>query len=292
MSDPTPTRRPRRRRLVLALGVGGLALTVLGLCLVSFRPPSTAQAFVGRPRPSEHVYTSASGVRIATAETGPEDGPLVLLVHGTPGGWRAFSFVMADARLAERARLISVDRPGWGGSSASGMVASLGEQAAALRAVLEAHAGNGPAVVVGHSLGGPIAARLAMDAPGLVRALVLVAPSLDPELEEPTWYQSLARTWLVRPFVPDGLARADDELRPLKGELSAMLPRWSALCMPVCVLQGDDDALVPAANAEFVERMATHAPLTIERIPEQGHFIPWERPELITAAVLRALGER
>lgn len=290
--ESRPSRHSARRRIGLVLAGLTLALTTLGLCCVSFGPPSTSRAFAGRPRPSEHVYASANGVRVATAETGPEGGPLVLFVHGTPGGWQAFSFVMADARLGERARLISVDRPGWGRSSACGLVSSLAEQAAALRAVLEAHAVNGPAVVVGHSLGGPIAARLAMEAPELVRALVLVAPALDPELEEPTWYQALGRIWPIRALVPDGLARADEELRPLKRELTAMLPRWATLRLPVCVLQGEDDALVPAANADFVQRMAMHATLTIERIPEQGHFIPWERPELVTAAVLRALGER
>lgn len=281
-----------RRNVLFALVAGVLALATLGLCCISLGPPSTAQAFAGRPQPSEHVYTDASGARVATAETGPEDGPLVLFVHGTPGGWRAFSFVLADARLARRARLISVDRPGWGGSSASGVVSSLAEQAGALRTVLAAHTHGGPAVVVGHSLGGPIAARLALDAPELVRALVLVAPSIDPELEQPTWYQSLARTWLVRPLVPTGLARADDEIRPLKRELEALLPRWSSLRMPVFVVQGEDDSLVPAANADFAARVLTNARLTIERIPDQGHFIPWERPQLITDAVLRALDER
>src|SRR3546814_16092495 len=53
--------------------------------------------------------------------------------------------------------------------------------------------GNGaPAIVVGHSLGGPIAAKLAMDYPDRVRGLLLLAPSVAPALEAPRWYQRLA----------------------------------------------------------------------------------------------------
>ncbi|NOT32230.1 MAG: hypothetical protein HOP15_17430, partial [Planctomycetes bacterium] len=59
-----------RRNVLIALVVGVIALATLGLCCVSLGPPSTARAFAGRPTPSEHVYTSASGARVATAETG------------------------------------------------------------------------------------------------------------------------------------------------------------------------------------------------------------------------------
>lgn len=282
----------RRRRVWLLALAGILALAATGLCCVSFGPPSTAQAFAGRPAPRAGSYEDADGRTVATGECGDPSGRLVLFVHGSPGVWRDFAYVMADPVLAERALLVSVDRPGWGGSAAGGLETSLADQARALRAVLEAHPENLPAVVVGHSLGGPVAARLAMDAPELVGALVLVAGSIDPELEKTTWYQALGRTWLVRPLVPEMLERADAEIRPLRRELEEMLPRWAELTLPVYVLQGDEDALVPPANADFAARVVTHAPLSIERIPGQGHLIPWQKPERIVATVLRALDGR
>lgn len=287
--DSRSARTRRRRRWGLGLGALALAFALVGLCCVSFGPPSTERAFAGRPAPEERALSSAEGLRVAFAETGRRDGPLVLFVHGSPGGWRDFAWVLADEALAARAELVSVDRLGWGGSAASGTVPSLAEQARALRAVLEAHAANLPAVVVGHSLGGPVAARLALDASELVGALVLVAGSIDPELEVPTWYQSLGRTWLIRPLLPDALARADDEIRPLRGELEELLPRWASLRCPVFVLQGEEDGLVPPENADFAARVVTGAPLAIERIPDQGHLIPWQRPDLIVATVTRAL---
>ena len=286
-----PQARARWRRWLLLVLVLALAFLALALACVSFGPPSTARAFAGRSPPLERSFPLADGRVLSGAERGNPEGPLVLLVHGSPGAWRDWSFVLADERLAQAARLVAVDRLGWGASAGGGLAPGLGAQAAALQEVLAAYPANLPALVVGHSLGGPVAARLALDAPERVRALVLVAASIDPELEEPTWYQALGRTWLVRPLVPDVLARADDEIRPLRGELEALLPRWSALHLPVFVLQGEEDALVPAANADFAARAITHAPLSIRRVPDVGHLIPWERPELIVELLLHVLDE-
>jgi len=278
----------RARRWWIGLAALTFALALVASCF-SFGPPDMAKAFEGRPEPQRRSYALGGGREIVAHETGLERGPLVLFVHGSPGAWNDFAYLMADEALASRARIVSVDRLGWGGSAGSGLVPSMQEQAAALRSVLEAHPNDRPAIAVGHSLGGPVAARLAMDAPELVDALVLVAGSIDPELEIPTWYQRAGRTIVVRALLPDILRRADDEIRPLRAELDAMLPLWSTLRMPVYVMQGDDDALVPPANADFAEREITHAPLVVERIADQGHLIPWERPHDLVELVLRAL---
>ncbi len=279
-------RRARRWWIVGALALA--ALVAAGSCS-SFGPPDTSRAFAGRTPPRELRVELKGGRELRAHATGAEHCPLVLFVHGSPGRWRDFAFVMTDERLAARAKLVSVDRLGWGGSSAGALAPSMREQAAALAELLRTLAEHRPAVVVGHSLGGPVAARLAMDAPELVDALVLVAPSVDPELETPTWFQEIGRTRLVRVILPDALRRADDEIRPLRAELEEMAPRWVDLRLPIFVQQGLDDALVPAANADFVERVATNATLVVERLPDQGHLIPWERPAELATLILRAL---
>lgn len=285
--------RPRllRHPLPLAAAAAIAAALALAASCVTFGPPSTENAFDGRPAPGSRQVELAGGRRLHVEETGLEGGPLVLFVHGTPGSWNDFAYVMADEKLARRARLVSVDRLGWGASS-NGVEPSLEVQATALEKVLEGYPAGLPAIVVGHSLGGPIAARLAMDAPELVGGLLLVAPAIDPGLERTTWYQAVARWPWVRPLLPDMLVRADDEIRPLRDELVDMLPRWHELTLPITLLQGDDDALVPPANADFAERVVTRAPLEVERVPDQGHLIPWQRPDLITDALLDLLERR
>jgi len=257
----------------------------------SFGPPSPEKAFAGRQEPRRSAYAISGDRKIATAESGDTNKPLVLFVHGSPGVWNDFALVMADADLARRALLVSVDRPGWGGSAEGGLEVSLPAQARALKAVLDAHAQNLPAIVVGHSYGAPVAARLAMDAPQHVGTLVIVAGSIDPDLERTTWFQAMGRWSGIRWMVPGMFKRADAEIIPLKKELEKMLPAWAGLRMSVTVIHGDSDALVPPENVDFALRALTNASLVVKRIPKQGHLIPWQRPGVIVDAIHAALDE-
>ncbi len=290
---PAKRRRASRPLRIAALAVGVLALVGAGFVHCAAPPrQSIAQAFTGRTPPAFRTLDVLDR-KIFAAELGPADGTPVLFIHGSPGSWRDALDVMRDPLLADRAHLIAIDRPGFGGSGHGALETSLARQSALLAALLteETPAGQAPqrAILVGHSLGGPVAARLAMDRPDLVRGLVLVAASIDPALEKVTWYQAAARWPLIRSLVPKDLELANDEILPLKGELEKMLPLWSTIRMPVVVIQGDADGLVPRENADFAERMLTEAQVHMVRVPKQGHMIPWERPELMRDAILELL---
>jgi len=105
---------------------------------------------------------------------GGKGEPLVLL-HANPGDSRDFEAVIPA--LAQRYRVIAVDWPGYGKSAMPGAP----EQTTpltfyeALRDLI-ARLALPPAIFIGNSVGGNAAARLASEAPELVRALVLVAP--------------------------------------------------------------------------------------------------------------------
>lgn len=118
-------------------------------------------------------------------------------------------------------------------------------------------------ILVGYSLGGPVVSRMAMDYPQLVGGLVLVAPSIDPQLEKWEWYRHVGDFFLFRPIIPKELDVSNQEILPLEKQLTLMLPLWSTIRVPVTVIQGDKDKLVPPGNADFARKMLINAPTTI-----------------------------
>ena len=124
--------------------------------------------------PAIGEIVSANGVDVHVIREG-ETGPPVLMIHGASANAREFTYTLAPHLAAEH-RLFMVDRPGHGHSDRLDDAESLGIQAAQMAAVLDDLAGGEEAVIVGHSFGGGVALRLALDRPDLVRGLVLLAP--------------------------------------------------------------------------------------------------------------------
>ena len=97
-----------------------------------------------------------------------------MLLHGLGGTWDYWGRTMT--LLAERARCVALDLPGFGHSDAPpggfDLDSAVDELAGALRELAV-----GPAAVCGHSLGGPLAVRLALRHPDIVSRVVLVGPS-------------------------------------------------------------------------------------------------------------------
>ena len=55
------------------------------------------------------------------------------------------------------------------------------------------------------------------------------------------------------------------------------------LTIPTLVIWAMDDLALPASNIEGLDEYVTD--LTIEKVPACGHFVPWEAPEIVNAAM-------
>ncbi len=292
-----------RKQILPALTNWRIALAILLLVLsgcslvmpaeVSEMETRTAAAAVkmAKDNPGAFRNFSIANRQMGYVEIGADDDkPIVIFIHGSPGDWSGWIDYLSDAALMKAARLVSVDRPGFGRSGAGQVERSLVEQSRAIATLLDKAKPGQRVILVGHSFGGPVAARMAMDYGSKITDIVILAGSIDPVQEKTEWYQYPADWPIVTSMLPGELVVTNREIRALKAELDAMLPLWPRITQRVTVIQGGKDDLVPPANADFAEKMLTKASsLNIVRLPEANHFIPWTRYELVKAEIIKHL---
>jgi len=188
-------------------------------------------------------------------------------------------------------QMISVDRPGFGASNFGYAEPSLEKQVQDLKPILLKHKNNRPVFLLGHSLGGPVIARMAIDYPELVDGLIFVAASVDPQLEPNEWFRAPLATPFLKWMMPRSLRASNDEIYQLKPQLEEMIPMWQNITCKSIFIQGDSDELVPKENADFAKKMLVNAPFELVTDPEMNHFVPWSHPHLITNAILKMAGK-
>ena len=268
----------RMIRWVILLGLLAMP-AVMHSCMTFRMSPSEVDAFFSERNIKATQHSYKVGFReMHYVSAGDASKPLVLFVHGSPGSLSAFINFLADTVLLKSAFLVTTDRPGFGYSNFGNAESSLHEQSEALKPILEKYKNNRPILLVGHSLGGPLIARMSIDYPELVDGLIIVAGAIDPELEpDETWFRAPLATPFLSWLLPRSLRASNDEIYHLKPELEKMLPYWSEITCPVTVIQGKKDSLVPAENADFAKKMLVNAPVNFVFKEDMDHFVPMEQ---------------
>lgn len=151
----------------------------------------------GRSVPKRGASLPVAGGDMHFIDKGTPTKGTVVMIHGIAAQLQHFTYDLVD-QLNDDYRVIAVDRPGCGYSTVSeGDGASLGDQARMIDELL-AQLGVEKAVVVGHSLGGAVALRMALDCPGRVAGLALLCPLTQAPGEVPNALKGLQVTtpWL------------------------------------------------------------------------------------------------
>lgn len=255
----------------LVLAVVGASLAVLSLEMASrYAMSSELMRRLDRAAKRDSVGKPPS-IEVAFYTTDHPELPRLIFIHGTPGHAGVFANYLLDP--VPGFETIAVDRPGFGRSGWSGPVVSFEEQAQALSALLVRQHGQWP-ILVGHSLGGPIVARIAADFPDRVRGIVILAGSLDPMLESPSWYNDVTSAPIVDAKMPDMYETANAEIAGAHEQTVKLASVLDRIRCPVEVVHGTADTLVPVANVAFIKKAMANSPhVGVRLIEGEGHGI-------------------
>src|ERR1700730_11450415 len=266
---------------------------VAGFAIPETSAETAIDADAVKPRELE-----AAGLRLRYLELGEGDGVTVLLLHGFGADLNTWMFT--QPALAEGRRVIALDLPGHGGS-AKDVGAGDGESLTdAVEGALDALIGRGH--LVGHSMGGAVAALLALRRPEIVSSLTLIASAgLGPEING-SFIDGFVRVARRREAVeilsllvhdPALVSRTmvEDVLRykrldGVSAALARIAEKWFAggrqsldltdliltLTIPVQLIWGREDKIIPVAHAEA---LASRFPVHI--IEQAGHLPHMEK---------------
>ncbi|TGM95503.1 alpha/beta fold hydrolase [Leptospira dzoumogneensis] len=221
----------------------------------------------------------------------PDKNKVLIFIHGSPGNWSNYLRYLKDPELLKMYCMLAIDRPGFGKSPEP--IADVNAQAEKILGTLtqlpEMQKGKKSISILGHSYGGPVAARMASISPEKFQYLFLLAAAMDPETEEIKWYNKIADTWIVNLILPKELSQSNSEMLPLKEQLRFLAPEWKKIKAKTIVIQGEEDGLVDPKNPDFIQKKFSTETKTY-LLPKEGHFLPWKNYDLIHKLLIEFSG--
>jgi 3-oxoadipate enol-lactonase len=243
--------------------------------------------------------------------------PPVVLIHGL-GGTAGAIWKHLAGELVGEFDVVTYDLRGAGRSPVPPGPYELEDFVRDLRALVEERRLEQPALV-GHSFGGTIALTYAAEYPADVSAVVAVGGPTDlpdaarnglrdrAETVKSSGMQAVAETVVTNAMAPSFRERRPDEFRAYTELLLANDPAgYAATCRavagfslagrlarieaPVLLIGGVLDGVAPpAAQEEAGSRIAN---ARYVEVPDCGHILPWEKPDVLRHEVLGFLRER
>jgi len=229
-------------------------------------------------------------LRFVETNTSPKENlPIVLFVHGAPGSSKDFYKYLKDSALQTKAHMVALDRPGYGYSGYGKSLPALEGQAAAVKKVLSYYDAKN-AILVGHSYGGPVVGKVAMDEPERLDAIMMIAPVIDPETEKVFWYANFAKWGATSWTLSKAFRVAGDEKFAHPDELRKIEDEWHEINIPVVHIHGKKDKhLAPYGNVTFSEKRIDADVLNLIVLDDAGHLIPWTDYDVVKKELIKLL---
>lgn len=285
----------RRKRFYLSIALAVFLIYSYHHFSLRLSDQSLRQALGGNPfHLKAHIdYYHTEERRVRYVEIGQDSLPLIVFVHGAPSSSRFWEGMLTDSLLLSNAKMLAVDRPGYGYSGYGKPEISVQKQAKIIADIIrQKRPFFSKIILYGSSYGGTVAARIAMDYPDLIDGLLLQSASVAPG-EEKTYSISYYTTqWATQWIVPGALNVANHEKLSHREQLEKMRPFWQRIIVPTIILHGAMDKLIYPINAEYARKMLTHArSVDMIMVKQSAHDLIWTKRDLLIASLLKLLNK-
>jgi pimeloyl-ACP methyl ester carboxylesterase len=204
-----------------------------------------------------------------------------LMIHGSPGNamdWEKF------LHKPDLFSIWAVDRPGYGPTpqkkpDLESDIEMLGDLLGNI------HTEKKP-ILVGHSLGAGLAARLAIEYQDNVAGLILVSPALDPEDKGTQNLFVGIFQFICGLLFSRSIRHSGKELDQYKKFLRNLSERCSEITCPVYMIHSRDDRFVDAKNLDYGKNLFVgSSDVKAIILDKGGHFLNKRRPDVINKAM-------
>ncbi|MDO0932666.1 alpha/beta hydrolase [Streptomyces sp. DG2A-72] len=303
-------------RRIKATAIAALSSVVAGAALIACDgPASTAEKTAGKVTEesaeknlgdedrdgdqfsgTKKIRVGKHSVNVSCSGNATEDKPLVMLMAGGGDGLDT----MADLQktLSEKGRVCSYDRLGEGKSDQPNGTQTIDDSAKILTGVLDRLAGDRSVVLVGHSLGGYIAARYAPDHPDRIKGLVLMdatIPALTADISKAIPESATGMAAELR----DQTIAVNEGQNPEQFIIADTKVR-SAGKIPVQIIKHESQYAEVPEYGPALETMwskgqqqwrALSSRSTLSTAAGTGHYIHVDRPDIAVEAIQRVAAQ-
>lgn len=309
-------------RYVTMISKGALlTLTVLlGAAACAWTPDIPRETLAEKYLSDPADLTEVDGTILHVRDTGPRDGRALILIHGLGSSLHTWEGWVPT--LEQSYRVVRLDLPGAGLSPPDPQSDYTDPHVVSLLAALIDQKKIESATLIGNSIGGRIAWTMAAEHPELVSALVLIAPDgfaspafqYGEKIEAPALLHAskyFLPRWALKPNLAAAYAdpdKLDDEtlaryheLLLAPGNRAALIdrleqtiltdpvPRLQKIEVPVLLLWGEQDGVIPVTNAQ--DYLAALPNARLATLPALGHVPMEEDPKRSLEPVLEFLLE-
>ncbi len=223
-------------------------------------------------------------------KAGNDESCCVVFIHGAPGANDAFIDYIKDTQLLKKSTLIAIDRPGYGYSSREKKHYTIQEQSDIIgQWIKKMKLKHEKIILVGHSYGGAMVAKLAMDYNQYIHSSIQISGAVDPNNEKIFWFSKLGNTKLIYRIESKTLKVTTNEKMNHANELLSSVNHWDSITKPYTVIHGNDDDLVPYINATYSMNKLNKNISKLITVNHGGHLLIWDEYNLIKKEIIHQI---